>query len=212
MTAAENYGKSYGGEDRVMNMLKSKAIPDEYIPAVIESMNGGIRTILYKTAKANYLPGAVKKTSETKDIKLAALAQVKGDPLNGRNVYLANCSVCHMVKNDGYDYGPRLTEIGDKLPREGLFEAIVHPSAAISFGYENSLLEMKDGSKLSGMVSSKTETDIDLKYPGGTIQKVKASEVKSIIKQETSLMPVLYESLSKKELADLLEYLSSLKK
>ena len=210
--AAENFGKSYGGEDRVMYLLKNKAIPEEYIPAVVESLNGGIRTILYKTAKANYLPGAVKKTSETTGITLDALAAIKTDVKNGKKVFLSNCSVCHMVKTDGYDFGPKLTEIGDKLRKEGLFEAIIHPSAAVSFGYENSELIMKDGSKMSGLVASKTETDIDLKYPGGTIQKIKAGDVKSITKQKESLMPVLYESLSKQELADLLEYLSLLKK
>ena len=39
---------------------------------------------------------------------------------------------------------------------------------------------MKDGSKISGIMASKTETEIDLKFPGGNKQSIKTSDVKSI--------------------------------
>jgi putative membrane-bound dehydrogenase-like protein len=212
LLAADNLGKSYRGEDRVINLLKNHAIREELIASVIEGLHGGKRPDLYASAKENYLPGTVKKVSETKNISLNTLLAVKANQENGKSVFISNCSVCHMVKKDGFDFGPKLTEIGDKLPKEGLFKAIVNPSDAVSFGYENTELVMKDGSKLNGLISGKTATSIDLKYPGGSIQKIKNSEVKSVSKLKESLMPVLYESLSKQEMADLIDYLSSLKK
>ena len=54
-----------------------------------------------------------------------------------------------------------------KLSKDGLWEAILHPSAGISFGYEGWDLKMKDGTQYSGIISSKTETDIEIKMPGG---------------------------------------------
>jgi hypothetical protein len=39
---------------------------------------------------------------------------------------------------------------------------------------------MKDGSTMMGIISSRTETDIEIKYPGGTTQKVKTADVKKL--------------------------------
>ena len=72
-----------------------------------------------------------------------------------------------MVSNNGFDFGPELTEIGSKFPKEGLLESIVDPSAGISFGFEGWNLKMKDGSEMAGIITSKTETDIDMNFPGG---------------------------------------------
>ena len=50
---------------------------------------------------------------------------------------------------------------------------IVHPSEGIGFGYEGWEIKMKDGSVLTGIIASKTETDIDLKFPGGATSILK---------------------------------------
>lgn len=113
----------------------------------------------------------------------------------------------------GYDFGPKLSEIGSKLPKEGLLEAIVHPSAGIGFGYEGWQLTMKDGSTLAGIIASKTETDIDLKFPGGTHKQLKTSDVQTLTKMKQSMMPEgLYASMSTQDVANLLDYLGGLKK
>jgi putative heme-binding domain-containing protein len=132
--------------------------------------------------------------------------------LNGQRVFRQNCGICHMVKNEGKDFGPKLTEIGDKLPKEALFEAITNPSKGIGFGFETSEITMKDDSKMEGIISSTTENDIDLKLPGGTVQKLKRSDVKSTVTLPTSMMPDLHETMTKQELADLIEFVSTLKK
>ena len=121
--------------------------------------------------------------------------------------------MCHQVGNEGFGFGPALTEIGSKLPKEGQLEALLHPSAGIGFGYEGWDLTMKDGSKLSGIIASKTETDIDLRLPGGNKQSIKTADVKSMSKLQESMMPDgLDQAMSAQELADLLEYLDRLKK
>ena len=72
---------------------------------------------------------------------------------------------------------------------------------------------MKDGSKLTGIIASKTESDIDLKLPGGNKQAIKASDVKSMKKLSESMMPDgLDQAMTSQEMADLLEYLDQLKK
>ena len=123
------------------------------------------------------------------------------------------CALCHKVYEEGYDFGPALTQIGAKLSKDGLWEAILHPSAGISFGYEGWNITMKDGTRYSGIISSKTETDIDLKLPGGVKKQIKTGDVTSMIQMPASMMPEgLYKPMKDQDIADLLEYLSGLVK
>ena len=131
----------------------------------------------------------------------------------GKKIFTSICATCHQVNNSGYDFGPKLSEIGSKLPKESLLETITNPSAGIGFGYEGWELKMKDGSAMSGIIASKTETDIELKLPGGFKKQIKTTDIKTLTQMKQSMMPVgLYENLTTQDMADLLEYLSELKK
>lgn len=111
------------------------------------------------------------------------------------------------------DFGPKLSEIGSKLPKEGQYLAILHPDAGISFGFEGWEVKFKDGSTMSGIVSSKTETDLQMKFPGGAVQNYKMADVVSMKQMDASMMPSgLQEAMSTQELVDLVAYLTSLKK
>ena len=106
-----------------------------------------------------------------------------------------------------------LTEIGSKYAKDGLLASIVKPSEGISFGYEGWEIKMKDGSANTGIIASKTETDIDLKFPGGVTKQLKTRDVASMKEMKQSMMPEnLHQNLSNEDMANLLEYLSSLKK
>ena len=209
--AASNIGKSWSGEDRVLEILKAKKVPTDLIPDVVASVSGAWRSSVKNEAES-YLPGhaavALKKAPTINE-----LAAVKADATKGKTVFMNTCSVCHMVGSEGKDFGPKLTEIGSKYAKDGLLDAIVHPSDGISFGYEGWELKMKDGSTLSGIIASKTETNIDLKLPGGAKQQLKTSDVASKKEMKESLMPEgLYQNMSNNDLANLLGYLESLKK
>ena len=74
-------------------------------------------------------------------------------------------------------------------------------------------IKLKDGSTLTGIISSKTETDIELKLPGGSSQPIKTSQVLSSTQLKESMMPEgLYKTMSTQGMADLLAYLQTLKK
>ncbi len=208
--AAQKIGKSGGAEDRVLVLLKSKKIPAELMPDVVASLQGAWRRSVRVEAQS-YLPNA--KTEGAKKIPtMADLASLKGDAAAGKGIFTNTCAVCHMVNNEGFDFGPKLSEIGSKYPKEGLLEQIVYPSKGISFGYEGSELKMKDGSTLTGIVASKTETDLILKMPGGIKQNLKTSNVASSKELKTSMMPEGLYDMPVQDLANLLAYLEGLKK
>lgn len=144
---------------------------------------------------------------------VSELAKRKGKAANGKTVYMKLCIACHQVGGEGIDFGPALTEIGDKLAREGMFTAILDPNAAVSFGYEGFTVEMKDGSQSAGFVASDTEATLTLKAPGGISVPLDKSKIKKKTAMKQSLMPPgLQASMTEQELVDLVEYLTTLKK
>lgn len=208
LIAAENIGKSYGGEDRVIQLLQTKQLPEEFIPLTVAGLKEG-RSNIYKKA-LSFLPGSVTRANENKGVTIKDLLVLQTNINRGLKVFRTNCSICHQVKEEGKDFGPRLTEIADKLPKEGLLEAIINPSGSVNFSFEASQLIMNDGSTMTGIIVSKTEKDITIKFPGGSVEKINGANVKGVKKIKESLMPALHESMTKQELADLLSYLSTL--
>jgi len=209
--AAGKIGNSGGGEDLVLALLKNKTVPEFLIPDVVASVQGAWRKAV-RTEASGYLPNATTNAA-IKEPTVAELAVFKPVAANGKTVFSNKCAVCHQVNKEGYDFGPNLTEIGNKYPKEGLLETILHPSNGISFGYESWEIKLKDGSSTTGIINSKTETDLELKLPGGGRQQLKMSDVKSITALKVSMMPDgLHQTMSSQELADLLAYLKDLTK
>ena len=147
---------------------------------------------------------------------VAQLVKRKGDVANGARVFqreTAACARCHKVGNVGQDVGPALTEIGDKLPKEELYEAIIDPSAGISFGYEAWLVTMNDGNSAFGIIQSETDEEVVVKGPTGAVTRHAKAGIKSRQQQPLSLMPPgLHLTIQEQDLVDLIEYLASLKK
>jgi putative membrane-bound dehydrogenase-like protein len=210
-TAASKIGKSWDGEERVLTILKNKKVPQDLIPDVVSSVSGAWRGSVRAEAES-YLPNHMAATASAMPT-LANINALKGDAVYGKTVYINTCAVCHKVNAEGNDFGPKLSEIGSKYPKEGLLNTILHPSEGISFGFEGWTLKLKDGSTVTGIIASKTETDIDLKLPGGTKEQFKTSQVQSITQLKESMMPEgLYKTMSTQGMADLLAYMQQLKK
>ena len=210
--AANVIGRSRTGETRVMQLLKNKKVPTALVSDIVFSVSGSTRETVRKEA-ASYLPAQPIKEGEKKEPTMADLQALKGNIVAGKKVFSSACILCHKVNLEGNDYGPNLSEIGAKLPKISLLDAIVHPSAGISFGYEGWEVEMKDGATVSGIVTSKTETDMELKFPGGGKMTIKTNNIKSLNQQPQSMMTAnLHQQMSAQDMANLLEYLSVLKK
>lgn len=209
--AASRIGYSWNGEDRVLEILKAKKVPSELIPDVVASVSGAWRGSV-RTEAESYLPNHVA-TVLKKAPTLNELTSLKADAAKGKTVFTNNCSVCHMVGGEGKDFGPKLTEIGSKYGKDGLLNSIVHPSDGISFGYEGWEIKMKDGSIITGIIASKTETEMDIKLPGGVVKQIKTADVASKKEMKQSMMMEgLYQNMSNEDIANLLEYLEGLKK
>jgi hypothetical protein len=86
--AAGMIGKSQSGEDKVLELLKSKKVPTELIPQVVASVNQAWRGSVRSEA-ATYLPNATTAANK-KAPTMEELSSLKGDATAGKQVY-AKC-------------------------------------------------------------------------------------------------------------------------
>jgi putative membrane-bound dehydrogenase-like protein len=146
---------------------------------------------------------------------LGELLKKQGDSARGKEVFInaGTCAKCHKVRGEGQEVGPDLSEVGNKLSVEALYESILNPSAGISHSYEMYSLLTGDGRTISGLLVSQTDEEIVLKDKDAVVHKVPRSEVDEFAKQQKSLMPEdLQKQLTEQQLVDVIEYLKTLRK
>jgi len=204
-TAAAEAAKGYNSEPYLWELAKAGKIPVDLLPIaqkiLLSSWNGSIR------AEANEFFGDAVQSNYDIPKMLTATGSVE----NGKTIATNYCAACHTIGDQGVDFGPGLTEIGDKLSKEGLINAIINPSEGMGFGYETQLVKLKDGTEFTCIVNSKTENDLVVKLVGTSEQKIyKLVDVESVTQLDESLMPKF--PLSETELVDLTAYLETLRK
>lgn len=192
---------------------------EETLPGDLKFMTGAelaaVRWPAIRNAAAEILPLPHGQNAEPLP-PLSKLLSMKGDPDKGRQVFfrdLTQCSTCHRVRGEGKDVGPDLSEIGAKLGKDALYESILDPSAGVSFGYEAYELELKSGDEAFGLIVSETAEEVAVKDTQGIVTRYAKSDIAERRPMKLSIMPAgLQLTMSTRELVDLVEYLSSLKK
>lgn len=209
--AIGSLGWGWNGEERLLQVVKEGKLRKELQSAAAKTLAGAYRQGIRDEA-AIYLNIAVPKTGKSL-APVSKLIERKGIIENGKVISEQYCQSCHVVKGQGSDFGPALSQIGDKLPKEAIYESILHPDAGISFGFEGYNVKMKDGTTATGIIMSETNDEIILKLPGGVSASYEKSKMVSKTMMEASMMPSnLHQVMTEKDLIDLVEYLSSLKK
>lgn len=165
-----------------------------------------------REAAAKHFPPPQSKDNQVLPSN-AELAKRSGDAANGEKVFGTICTICHQVNGKGVDYGPGLSEVGSKLGKDAIYEAILFPSNGIEHNYATTNLRLKDGNSALGIQVSETEDDLALKAIGGIVTKYKKADIAERTILKTSSMPTgLQAQMTQQELVDLVEYLFSLKK
>lgn len=140
--------------------------------------------------------------------KLMPASKATGDVVRGREVFTANCAVCHKFAGAGASVGPELTGIGAR-PREDILIDILDPNRSVEANYRLWNVTMKSGDTFSGRLDSETQTSVELYDLTGQKHTLSRQEIATLESSNLSMMPIGFESLGDKDLAALLTFLTS---
>lgn len=203
------------------------ASADQLIGQWLDRLNDGS---LPKELRLDVLDAAGKRTARSIKRKVAAFyaAKPKDDPLApyevalfggeaglGKKIFFdkpeAQCVRCHRIDGKGGDVGPDLSHVGSQKDRRYLLESMVLPNKQIAQGFDSVMVFLKNGDSQAGVLKSETPEELVLNSPDNGAVTIKKSEIKS---RKAALSPMpegLGQILTKDDLRDLVEFLSSLK-
>ncbi len=136
-----------------------------------------------------------------------------GKAPDGRKVFDADgaCAACHSLGGTK-KLGPDLSAIGAKYGKQAMLDHIVRPSDAIGPEYVTSILTLKSGGQVMGLITEETADRIVVQISADQQQRLRPGDVASRQQARASSMPEgLLDPLSLQQVADLLEFLSTLK-
>ncbi len=146
--------------------------------------------------------------------KKYAGALAEGNVRQGRRIFFENqtaqCIRCHAYDDMGGNAGPALDKIGITLSREELLIALVEPSKRLSPGFGFVTVEMNSGEKVSGTMMGEDASSLTVKV-GSDDKVISKKDIKSS-QLAASSMPSMGELLSKRDIRDLVSYLSTLRR
>ena len=201
-------GKSWPGESGLVECIKSPAFDKALAPTAAGVLFNAYRIAIQREAEKYLERPATAEGTTLPPIR--DLVVTIGNAEKGAAVFSQYCQACHAVNGNGTNFGPALSNIGDKLSKEGLYRAILYPDEAINNGYEGHELKLKDGPVVTGIIESASSSEIALRVPGGTTVRYPVSDIVSQELLTQSLMPNLSMTMSVEELTDLVEYLGAL--
>ncbi|MBM3837579.1 MAG: c-type cytochrome [Verrucomicrobia bacterium] len=163
-----------------------------------------------------FLPEEKRPKKLGASVKPGEILALKGDAARGRKIFFqegsSQCQQCHRLENQGREFGPDLSHIASKYDRAQILDNILFPSKVIEPNFITYQVETKDDLIYSGFLLKRTEQEVVLKDANTQEIRVPMTEVKGLKPQQISAMPeLLLQSMTAQDVADLLDFLASLK-
>jgi len=136
-----------------------------------------------------------------------------GDAVRGGELFgshpAGQCMRCHAVGHGGGDAGPNLADIGGRVDRRYLLEALVLPGTHVAEGYGIASATLKSGKIIGGIVLAQTATHVDFDS-AGTVLRAAREDIQSMSPPVSSMPPMGY-LLQADEMRDIVAWLAEQK-
>jgi putative heme-binding domain-containing protein len=134
------------------------------------------------------------------------------DFAQGKLMYAATrCSSCHIMRGEGGNIGPDLTQLGTRFTVKDMLESIIEPNKVVSDQYAATVFTMKDGSSILGRLTNENASTYFISqnpFAPEVIREIPKADVSNSKYSYISVMyPGLINRLNEEELKDLLAYL-----
>lgn len=134
------------------------------------------------------------------------------DFAQGKMMYDATrCSSCHLMRGEGGNIGPDLTQLGTRFTPKDMLESIIEPNKVVSDQYAATVFTMKDGSSILGRLTNENEETYFISQNPFAPEAVREIPKKDVLSTKYSYVSVMYPGLinrlNEEEVKDLIAYL-----
>jgi len=198
--------------------LTGKTIPESVAVEAIRIVSSrGIKGDLLAALEKS---GAIKQMNQALTPEamqtLVTKVQTQGDPARGELVFRRQqllCFSCHAIGDAGGLLGPNIVSLGSAAPVDYIIESILEPSKKIKEGYNMTMVNMKDGQVMAGMIAQDGTDELVLRDAANQLHKLAKANIAQRTTSPVSMMPPgLTASLREDEFVDLVRFLSELGK
>jgi putative heme-binding domain-containing protein len=155
-----------------------------------------------------------KLTAFVKSLGTSAIAEKpSGDAVAGKALYegKGGCTVCHSIGPEGGNLGPDLGDIGRRRNLKYLEESIVTPNADVPIRYRTLEVLTTSGQTVTGIRLNEDDISIQLRDTRDNLRSFLKTNIREMRHDKPSLMPSYANTLNKKEIDDVVAYLSTLR-
>jgi len=132
----------------------------------------------------------------------------KANTGNGRRIFVKTCQNCHRLFGTGGEIGPDITG-SNRVNLDYILENILDPSAVVGRDYQMTVVALKDGRSVSGLLKLETDSALTIQTINDKVV-VPKSEIEERVLSSVSMMPERQlDPMTKDEVRDLIAYLGS---
>ena len=207
-------GRRSSGLHLILDMEMSLDLPAE-MRTVATSLVNTARDPEIRARAEDILPPP-RSRNERPVVRVREIVEAVGNADRGRAVYErkdgANCAKCHSLTAGQEIVGPSLAAIASKYGKEGMLNAILHPSEGIAPEYVSWILDTANHGLVTGVLIEDTADRVVLRTEAADEIRLDPSDIADRRQGKLSIMPEdLVGAMTTQELIDLLEFLSGLR-
>lgn len=196
--------------DALLEDLKANKLPNE----VMIELEEAIAETKSESLKTKYDQIQQERTGGDL-LALYSGALEGGSVRSGRSIFFqsqtAQCIRCHGYDDMGGTAGPHLNGVANRISRTQILEALIEPSKRLAPGYGFVQLTLKDGTAVNGTLMEETDKGLVIKEASKPERLIPNEEI-SERKNSPSSMPDMKAILSKREIRDLVSFVSTMTK
>jgi putative heme-binding domain-containing protein len=197
----------------LLDAVAAGRIPRAAVPAVDAQQIRSLQDAAL-TRRLGEVWGEIRETPEAKKqllakykAELSGAALASADQSQGRAVFASVCAACHTLYGEGGKLAPDLTGGDRRHDLDSLLAKIVDPSAELPIASRYTIVHLKDGRTVGGIVDNRTATTLTLRTVTAPVS-VAVADIQAEELSASSLMPEgLFETFTPEQRRNLVAYL-----
>jgi putative heme-binding domain-containing protein len=187
----------YGGSDAALYATIRNGVRGTEMPAVRATDDEVWKMVAFVKRLGTVAPGE----------------RTPGDAAAGQRIFAGKgaCMTCHSIGNEGGSLGPDLADVGRRRDVQYLQESLLSPEADVPARYRAIQVVTRSGQTVAGIKLNEDDVSVQVRDDRDNMRSFFKDDVAEIRRDKPALMPSYAGKLSKKELDDVVSYLSTLR-